>query len=256
MIKQQRDQNIDNIHMDQLQSWMRNQDESNHYRDHVDDIDNEQEIYHDHDHDDNDEKKEFHQELAPQLQTITSGIWDQQPEKSSSPPLDLENILEEMPSKKADNVAVSDADTYDSTDSRDDQVLVTNDDKSEAYKSLSKISNEENNKKISSLSETTSPVMVQVTIDGEQDNDDDYDERLNKFGNVEIATLTKSIGGKSNGDILLLRDIIKQFQTVIKQHARVKLIKSYASKKIKVNEFKSREEIYGLLELIISCVIK
>ena len=44
--------------------------------------------------------------------------------------------------------------------------------------------------------------------------------------------------------------------TVIKEHARVKLIKSYASKKIKVNEFKSNEEIFGLIELIISCIIK
>eukprot|EP00488_Nonionellina_sp_1-RS-2012_P001388 TRINITY_DN2235_c0_g1_i1.p1 TRINITY_DN2235_c0_g1~~TRINITY_DN2235_c0_g1_i1.p1 ORF type:complete len:113 (-),score=23.84 TRINITY_DN2235_c0_g1_i1:370-708(-) len=56
--------------------------------------------------------------------------------------------------------------------------------------------------------------------------------------------------------MLLLKDIIKQFQSVIKEGSRVKLIKSFASKKIKVSEFKSTEEIYGLLELIILLVIK
>eukprot|EP01084_Bolivina_argentea_P016963 31677_1 len=67
-------------------------------------------------------------------------------------------------------------------------------------------------------------------------NDDIVDDeymKLKRFGNIEIGILTKSIGGKSLDDIILLKDIIIQFQTVIKQQARIKLIKSFAAKKKK-----------------------
>ena len=159
----------------------------------------------------------------------------------------LENILQQVTCNKIDDK--SNASDYDSTDSQTNQALITNDDQNQAYKSLSKITNHENN----------IITMIQDKEEKEEEEEEEeemVDDRLKKFGNVKVAILTKSMGGKSIGDILLLKDIIKQFEKVIKQHARIKLIKSYASKKIKVNEFKSRDEIQGLLELIISCVIK
>jgi len=76
-----------------------------------------------------------------------------------------------------------------------------------------------------------------------------------QFGGAQIGRLTKSVAGRSSGDMITLADIVEQFQSVIKAAARVKLIKSFAAKN-KVEAFSSRQHIHGLLELIILLVIK
>eukprot|EP01084_Bolivina_argentea_P016964 31679_1 len=129
-----------------------------------------------------------------------------------------------------------------------------NDDKSKsksksiAYKSLSKINKIAIGKKgFDNVEIETNVVNVDdniIIIQQEEEeeeeekkkNDDIVDDeymKLKRFGNIEIGILTKSIGGKSLDDIILLKDIIIQFQTVIKQQARIKLIKSFAAKKKK-----------------------
>ena len=272
MIKHQRNQNIDNIHMDQVHQFMRNQETNPYQSTIVEDIDTEmQQQEEQQQQQQEEEKKEIdidNNELRQKMKSITSDRWDESKnDKDTSPPLDYQGVVDNIlgvDDKSVTNSAFdrgSDTNSINSDDSDGPQRLVVDDDKSQAYKSLSKMSNE--------TATTTSPVMVEVKGNDEDNgvlikfgNDDEnkknkkIDDKLIKFAMIEVGVLSKSVGGKSLGDSLLLKDIISQFQTVIKQHARVKLIKSYASKKIKVNEFKTSQEIYGLIELIISCVIK
>ena len=79
--------------------------------------------------------------------------------------------------------------------------------------------------------------------------------RALRFGGAQIGRLTKSMGGRSSGDVITLGDIVEQYRLVIKEAARAKLIRNYAAKQ-GVEQFESRQHIYGLLEVVILLVIK
>merc|ERR1712129_33087 len=126
-----------------------------------------------------------------------------------------------------------------------------------AYKSLSSALNEQNNLNEKAHSDVT-PLGPHGIVNEENNLNNDLsiavmgkeNEKFVKFGRIAIGTL------KSNDQLIFLRDIVEQFQQVVKKEDRIKLIKSFASKKLKVNEFQSVDEVYGLLELIILLVIK
>ncbi len=263
--------NIDTIHMDTLKAFMNKKHE---HETHQIEIEEEIEI----EIQQEEEKKD--DDNPPgilKVTTINEEIWESHSNENNinkSPQTDSAEMnfndfqFDENNNKNSQNI--SDAETYDSNNSNNNsggEII-----KSDAYKSLSTIGKKgfditvndvvknENVLDIISISSQTNQNENELKDDEkkiEQVNvASTIDNKFIKFGNIEIGKLTKSIGGKSLDDYITLKDIIKQFQCVIKQQARVKLIKSFAAKKIKVNEFKLESEIYGLLELIILLVIK
>jgi len=123
-----------------------------------------------------------------------------------------------------------------------------------AYKSFAKLSSHETDNV--TANNVAPPVSNTATDDAQLMRSTDVSFAV--FGDIEIGMVTQPVADKNYGDILVLKEVIHQFQLVIKQHARVKLIQSYASKRLNVTKFDGQapHQIAGLLELIISCVIR